>query len=440
MKNRLMLFFALLLSFFTVNAEGEATLRNIKVNNIECKCIEYNCSVETDKAVATVTFDLVDKNASVDRQSGFQVDLTSLSTTIKINVSNTYIDEKRENTYVITISKHDKSADNTIKSLTVNGQSITVSPDIVVYPYHAKYDEEKISVTAEVNDPTAKIITEEMEFLFDLERTSQSFEFIVEAENKETRAYNIYLTREEKPDTSLKNIKLDHGNILFEKNKYEYTINVEYNVNKLNIDAIPNNDDATVKIENKDLVVGENIIKINVNNKKASSVYTLTVIREENIDKSVANLKKLEIKEYSKLDFEPNVLDYNLYFNEIPSFLNIKATASNSDAKIEIVNNEDLINDDRVIIKVTLNDITREYTLNIYEKKVDGNNKVAIVITLIILIITIIVMLFLELKGKNKKKRDMIKKIKEMNKKKEKEKKSSKKTVKKEKQEDIEII
>lgn len=440
MKNRLMLFFVLLLSFFTVNAEGEATLRNIKVNNIECKCIEYNCSVETDKAVATVTFDLVDKNASVDRQSGFQVDLTSLSTTIKINVSNTYIDEKRENTYVITINKHDKSADNTIKSLTVNGQSITVSPDIVVYPYHAKYDEEKISVTAEVNDPTAKIITEEMEFLFDLERTSQSFEFIVEAENKETRAYNIYLTREEKPDTSLKNIKLDHGNILFEKNKYEYTINVEYNVNKLNIDAIPNNDDATIKIENKDLVVGENIIKINVNNKKASSVYTLTVIREENIDKSVANLKKLEIKEYSKLDFEPNVLDYNLYFNEIPSFLNIKATASNSDAKIEIVNNEDLINDDRVIIKVTLNDITREYTLNIYEKKVDGNNKVAIVITLIILIITIIVMLFLELKGKNKKKRDMIKKIKEMNKKKEKEKKSSKKTVKKEKQEDIEII
>ena len=49
MKNRLILFLLLLFSFITVNAEGEATLKNIKVNNIECKCIEYNCSAETSK-------------------------------------------------------------------------------------------------------------------------------------------------------------------------------------------------------------------------------------------------------------------------------------------------------------------------------------------------------------------------------------------------------
>ena len=303
MKNRFIIFFLLLFCVVIVKAEGEATLKNIKVNNIECKCIEYNCSIETDKNSAIITYELVDSKATVDRQSGLQVDLSSLSTTIRISVSNTVNDEKRENTYAITINKKEKNADNTIKSLSVNNQNITVSPEIVVYPYHAKYDEVKISVKAEVNDPTAKIITPEMEFEFDMERTSQLFEFVVEAENKETLTYTIYLTRDEKPDTSLKNIKLDHGNIPFDSKKYEYTFNVEYNVNKLDIEAIPNNSEATAKIENKDLVVGENVIKITVTNKKASSVYTLNVIREENIDKSVANLKSLEIKEYNKFHF-----------------------------------------------------------------------------------------------------------------------------------------
>ncbi len=444
MRNKLILFFLLICSFFVVNAEGEATLKNVKVNNIECKCIEYNCSIETEKSSAIITYELDDTNATVDRQSGFQIDLTSLTTTIKINVSNTYNDEKRENTYVITINKKEKNGDNTIKALMINGQNITLTPDIVVYPYTAKYDEVKITVKAEVNNPAAKIITpkEEFEFEFDMEKTSQSFDFVVEAENKETLTYRVFLTREEKPDTSLKSIKLDHGSILFDSKKYEYSFNVEYNINKINIDAVPTNSEATVKIENKDLIVGENSIKITVTNKKATSVYTLNVIREENIDKSIANLKSLEIKEYPKLDFEPNVLEYNLYFSEIPAFLNIKSEPIDKDAKIEIINNEDLIEDDKVVIKVTLNNITREYILNIFKKTVNGNNKTAVLIALIILIITIIWMLIIELKGKNKKNREMIKKIKEMNKKKEKTKKLNKKTIKKEKEkeEEIEII
>ena len=63
-----------------------------------------------------------------------------------------------------------------------------------------------------------------MEFEFDFERTSQSFDFIVEAENKEQLSYRIFLTREEKPDTSLKSIKLNHGNINFDKKIFEHML------------------------------------------------------------------------------------------------------------------------------------------------------------------------------------------------------------------------
>ena len=448
MKNKLILFFLFLFSILIVNAEGEATITNIKVNKKECKCIEYNCTVETDSDKGFITYDLVDSSASVDRQSGFSVDLTSLSTTIKINVSNTLNNEKIDNTYTIVITKHEKNADNTIKSLKVNGTNIELKKDVIVYPYLAKYDEKKMKIEAEVNDPKAKIITKEMEFEFDLERTSESFDFVVQAENEEELTYRIFFTREEKPDTSLKSIKLDHGSIDYDKKILEYSLNVEYSVNKLKIDAEPNSKDAVVKIEQKDLVVGENIIKIIVTNKKATSTYILNVTREENIDKSVANLKSLKIKEYDNLEFKPNVLDYNLYFKEVPTFLNINAEPLDDKAKVEIVNNEDLVENDRIIIKVKLDNITREYTLNILNKKSEKNSKKAIVVTLIILIITIILLFIQEIRSKNKKKRETIKKIKEMNKKKEKEKKElktkkeTKKTVKNKniEEDEIEII
>ena len=452
MKNRLILFLFLLFTIFEVNAKGEATLKNIKVNDIECKCIDYNCSIETTSSKAIITYELTDKEATVDRLSGFQVDLASLTTTIRINVSNTLNGEKVENTYVLTIEKNTGSSDNTIKSLSVNNAKIEVSKDIYVYPYLAKYDEKKITVKAEVNDPKAKIITKEMQFDFDLDNTSHAFDFVVEAENGETLTYRVFLTREEKPDTSLKNIKLNHGSLIFDKKKYEYDVVVEYNVNKLEIEAVPNHKDAIVKIEDKDLIVGDNKIKITVTNKKATSTYTLNVKREENIDKSIANLKTLEIKEYNKLDFEPNVLEYSLYFRDIPSFLNIKAIPLDSDAKVEILNNKELSVDDKVIIKVFLEskNITREYTLNILKKELNGSNKKAVLVALIILTITMIILFILEHTSKNKKKKEMIKKIKEMNKKKEKmkkeEKKESKKEIKKvskakkEEEEEIEII
>ena len=106
MKKKYFIFFLLICMFLHVNAEGEATLKNIKVSGKECKCIEYNCEVEVDGNSAIVSYELYDNNAKVDRQSGFSVDLTSSVTTIKINVTNTLNGEKVENTYSIAITKH----------------------------------------------------------------------------------------------------------------------------------------------------------------------------------------------------------------------------------------------------------------------------------------------------------------------------------------------
>ena len=81
----------ILLLAVNVKAEGEATISNIKVNGTSCTCSGYDCVVDVVASNATITYDLVDKAAKVDRLSGFRVDLLSEVTTLKLTVTNSRI-------------------------------------------------------------------------------------------------------------------------------------------------------------------------------------------------------------------------------------------------------------------------------------------------------------------------------------------------------------
>lgn len=445
MKKKICLLIMFLLINLSVFAEGEATLKNIRVNGRECSCNGYDCNIEVDANKATITYELVDANAKVDRLSGFSVELNSQNTLTKIVVTNDKGEEKIENTYNINITLHEKSGDFSIKSLKVDGHDIELVDEVYVYSYDVDYKDEKIVVNAEPTDPNAKInIKEEYDFPLDYSSTTADFE--VTAENGDTRSYRIVIKRKAMPDTTLESLNIDKGNIDFKSDIFEYNMLVEYSVNKLEIEAVPTNKNAKVKIEQEDLVVGLNTIKIIVTNDMASSEYTLLVTREENIDKSLANLKSLIVKEYPKLDFDENVLDYTLKFSEIPKSLTIDAKAVSKDTKVEILNNSDLKENSKVIVKVSLNDstISREYTLKLIKNENSSNSKIFVIISIIILVITIIILFILEMRDRKLLRKKKLTKILELKKKKDKEKKKTKEKVVKKKDkiedDDIEII
>ena len=433
MKRKVIVFIILMFIYFGVSADNEATINNIKVNGKECTCVEYNCSIEIDASSAKITYDLVSSKATVDRASGFSVDLISNVSVIKIVVSNTLDDgSKVENTYAITINKHEKSNDYSLKSLKVNGNDITLSEGVYVYSYQAEYSDEELLIEAVTNDSNA-IVKKEDKYSFELEKSSIAIDFEVKAENGDSKTYRIVVSRGEKPNTYLKSLKLDHGDIDFKKDVLDYNFNVDYSVNELLIEATSEDDNAKVKIEKEALVVGENTIKIIVTNDEVSTTYTLVVNRLPNLDKSLANLKSLKINEYSKLDFEPNVLEYNLKFSDIPDKLTIDAKPQEADAKVEIIDNEKLVNHHKVIIRVSMeeNYIIREYVLNIIEEKGIVSNKKNILIAIVVLVIVIIILLILHFKEKKAKRRYKLNYILNMKKKKDKV---------KEKEEEIEII
>lgn len=445
MKYKIYILITLLFLTLSVKAEGEATIENIKVNGSACTCTGYECTVSTTASSATITYDLSDQEATVDRLSGFKIDLLSEVTTVKIVVSNTQREEKIENTYEINITKEEKQNDFSLKSLSVNGEKIEVLKEVVVYSYTSLYDAEKIVIEATCNDKNAKIIKEK-EYPFDLKESSLAADFKVQIDDQ-VEDYRVVVTRGVKPNTTLKSLKVEPGEINFNEKVYKYVFTVDYSINEIKVEAIPNNKDAKVEITNEPLVVGENEIKITVSSDKNKSEYILLVTREENVDKSVANLKKIEVREYPKLDFKENVLDYVLLFSEIPTKLNIQAVSKEPLSNIEILNNEDLKNGSKVIVRNTLKEsnISREYTLEIKEEKKLHDNKKIILISIIALVITMIILFILDIYSKKQEKRKYLKKIFDLRhkiEKKRKEEKEKKKIEKKKRiiEDEIEII
>ena len=401
----------MLLSFTNVKAEGEATLKNIKVNGNECNCVGTECSISLESDSATITYDLVDSNAKVDRLSGFKVDLLSEITTIKITVTNTVNDETSENIYNINITKLAKKNNLALKSLKVNGSAMKVSEEIISYNYDCDYDTKKIVLEIVPADANAKVIKEN-EYVFEDDAKSLSANFYIEI-NDERLEYGVIATRKEKPDTTLKSIELDYGKIDFDEKTLEYELTVPYSVNELNVEAEANNEKAKVDIKNDSLVVGENEIVITVTSEKSKTEYKIKVIREENIDKSVANLKEITIDEYKKFDFDENVLEYTLSFNEIPKKLTIHAKSKDENSTISILQNEDLKDGSKVVVKNELNEskIAREYILTVKKQEGYKSNKKLVLISIIILIITMAILLFLEIRSRKKEKEQYLKKI-----------------------------
>lgn len=123
----------------------------------------------------------------------------------------------------------------------------------------------------------------------------------------------------------------------------EYTMTVGSDTNKIDIEAIPEDKNASVKITgNTGLKIGSNKITITVTGaNKKTKVYHINVTKE---DKKHLQLSELLIEGLPlEPEFDSNVYEYSLRLDKSDiSELNITATSSEKNAKVEIVGNTDL--------------------------------------------------------------------------------------------------
>ena len=205
----------------------------------------------------------------------------------------------------------------------------------------------------------------------------------------------------------------------FDPNIVEYTLHVGTNIDNLLMEIEADDEKATAKIVgNKDFKIGENTVKVVVTAEDGTEKeYVINVIKEEIAQ---LGLKELLIEGLEVTpEFSEEIYEYTLKIEkEGITELNITATASRENAKVEIIGNTDLKPGENVItilvtdgegeqqetityqITVTLPEILQQPNLILGLQEDEFYKDVAIVIAIIVVIIIIIIMLV-----KNKKRR-----------------------------------
>lgn len=184
-------------------------------------------------------------------------------------------------------------------------------------------------------------------------------EEVVEEEKEESSSSSSSTTSVEKSsDNYLSSLDVNIDGLTPDFSKYTntYTLTVENDVEKLDLDYTLSDSKASATVSgNEDFEVGENTVKITVKSESGySRSYTILVTREEIKDEENSFLKNLIIEGYSFEDgFNSDKFEYNLGDISV-NILNILAYPEIEDAKVQIIGNDSIIDGENTItIKIT---------------------------------------------------------------------------------------
>ena len=401
-------------------ASSDATLTDVYINEQKVVCSNYVCELiikDNDVANVVITYKTNDEKASVSKEK--------IEETLK-NGENTYTvtvtaEDGTEQIYTFKVTKKVLSTDSSLKKLLINGEEITLSKGTTKYQTTVSYATNKLDVEVEPTDSNASLVDSNTNKIsYDFFEDEKEFRIKVQAEAGDITTYVINVSRRDEADATLKSLTIDEVDLNFESEIFDYEVTVLRNVSSLEIEAIPTDNEATVKIDNpRNLEIGENTVKIEVDNDGNIKTYTIKVTKLDEEDITLANLKSLTIEGYT-INFQEDVYEYNLEIGDV-NFLVIDAIPKVDTAKVEITGNLDLVDGSIIKIKVSYDDeISNVYRLNISKNlSVNESNitlKIVIIVVVVLIVIAVVVLLIIQKKKKNKpnnKKNDNKKDIKE---------------------------
>ena len=178
--------------------------------------------------------------------------------------------------------------------------------------------------------------------------------------------HNGYVLAKEETEgnnTNLKILRLNQVGITpeFEKSIKEYYFITDMSINELEITAIPENENSTVKVTgNTDLKEGLNTISIEVESedKTKSEIYKIYVTKTSNKELANSNLENLAIRQGAlEPPFQENVTHYYVEVANDISKLDILAISQQMNATVIVEGNNELqVGDNIIKVNVTAED------------------------------------------------------------------------------------
>lgn len=270
------------------------------------------------------------------------------------------------NTYTIKFSRN-KSSDNNLKSLSIDGYSLNevFSPTKTLYTATVPGTVSSIDVIAVASDSNATVTGVGVK---NLTYGTNTIQIRVTAENGAEKDYTITVTRSKKDIATLSDLKVDGTTVDgFHENTFVYTLSdVAFSKDSIVIAATPKDNDATVTGEGTiSLKTGDNEIPITVtaHDGITQTIYKIKVNRAKSNN---AYLKSLVLAEKS-FSFEKTQNIYNVDVDYSISKATITATTEYIDATASVIGPNSLsVGLNTYTITVTAEDGTiNTYTLNI---------------------------------------------------------------------------
>ncbi len=334
---------------------------------------KYTLDVDNLEDEITVIGVAEDKNATVTGNGTYH--LNPGNNIIYITVTS---EEGEEKVYDITVNR--KKSSNANISLIIAKESVLdpVFDRDKTGTYYLKVLEEVTSLTLniELEDETAKYeVTGNENFQIG----HNTVTITVTAEDGTTKAYVLDVLRQAKGTTSdkLENLTVSEGILdpTFDSETIYYEVEVDYNTDKITLEAIAEDKNATVEgLGEYTLALGKNVLGISVTSTEGVVRYYQVVVTRNR--KTEARLSSLQITD-STLDpnFDKDIYEYHLKTNY--DSLTIKAIPLDKDATFEIIDNHDfVVGHNEVIIRVTAQDgkTTQDYILHVEKEKSFNNN------------------------------------------------------------------
>lgn len=389
----------------TINITFNSNVNTLSSLSVEGKQLDFS----SDKTNYSLTIDNPSVSISATpTHSGARVSGTG---TRNLNYGNNTInvvvtaEDGSTKTYVLNITRPDKrSANNNLKSLSLSNGTIKFNKSTTNYNVEVADNVDKVTIKADTEDSKASFESGLGPRTVNLAYGDNKVQIKVKAENGSIKVYTININRKDNRNTNnnLKSITLSDGQITFDEKITEYTVNVPFEVEKMNVKAEAANSKSKVEVNGtEEIVVGENIFTIKVTAENgAVKEYKIKVIRDEKVIITNSNKIKNIIVEGHELVFDPETYNYTIKTKD--SMLNIKVELNDEESTYKINGNENL--KDGSIISITVTD--KDGNNSIYKISIEEENNFDLTIILLFIslglnLLFLIIIIILLAKKKN---------------------------------------
>ena len=366
MKKKLIVILFLFFSLLGVKADEYVTdilVDGTSLKGFKSEVLEYNLDVDSQKETIKVVF-VYDKTKY--KGSGSSENIKLVPGLNKVTYTIKDMDLKELATYVVNIKKEDnRSSDNSLSSLRIGTNQVVLS-DKNEYNVYVDSKLTKVELKATLKDNKSKFVSGYGERIgnnsITLSGETTKVEVKVSAENESIRTYLINIIKKDykSSDATLKELKIDKIPFTFKSATLEYNLTVKNNITSINIDATSNDSKATLTYDKTiGLKEGINNLIIKVKAEDGSSLeYKINITREQE-EKLVKDITITDVD----FKFDSSKTNYTLKTNL--DKLDIKVTLTKEDAKVAILDNENLQNNSKITLKVTLDEKEETYNFKI---------------------------------------------------------------------------